>query len=486
MSNRADSRPTAASSASSEVEQQLARLGQRARAIRLPAGMTLGTATAAYQIEGAVTEDGRGESIWDSFCRKPGAIERGESGDIACDHYHRWREDIALMREMQVTTYRMSIAWSRVLPEGRGAVNEKGLAFYDRLIDALLENGIEPFVTLYHWDLPQALLLQGGREGGGWYRRGVVDDYAAYADLVTRRYGDRIKNWMTINEPWTFCWSGHASGEDAPGYRDGVKGGLLASHHALLAHGLGVGVIRANVADGKVGPVFDLNCAEPASDDAADKAAALRFDGAQNRWFLDAVCKGSYPADMLDLYARHNVLPDIRDGDLKTIAAPVDFIGINIYRRSVIKAGADLPPLNFQRVSPAGRYTSVNYEIWPQSMYDILHYVRRNYGPQAIYICENGASFDDDVVQPDGRVIDLERADYMVSYLEQAARAAAEGVPLKGYFAWTLIDNFEWACGYRTRFGLAHVDFQTQARRIKESGRLYGEIAARVKARMPD
>jgi beta-glucosidase len=477
MSNRVEPRFAADLPTSVDVEQQLAQWRDRARAIRFPAGMALGTATAAYQIEGAVAEDGRGPSIWDSFCRRPGVIERGETGDVACDHYHRWQDDIALMKQLNVNSYRMSLAWSRILPEGRGRVNEKGLAFYDRLIDGLLESGIEPFVTLYHWDLPQALQAEGGRAGGGWYRRGVVDDFAAYADLVTRRYGDRVKNWMTINEPWTFCWSGHASGEDAPGHTDGVKGGVIASHHALLAHGQAVAIIRANVAGGKVGPVFDLNVAEPASASAADKAAAQRFDGAQNRWFLDAVFKGQYPADLMELYARHNLLPEIREGDLKAISAPVDFLGVNIYRRSVMQAGHDLPPLNFQRVSPPGQYTAVNYEVWPQSMYDILHYVQRNYGPPAIYISENGAAFENDRVEADGRVIDLERSAYMVSYLEQAARAAAEGVPLKGYFAWTLMDNFEWACGYRTRFGLVHVDFKTQARHIKESGRLFGEIA---------
>lgn len=454
----------------SSIDSARRTLNARACGLAFPQGFVFGAATAAYQIEGAPDADGKGESIWDRFCRVPGMIVDGSSGDVACDHYHRWKEDIAVLKALGLGAYRFSLAWTRLLAEGRGEANARGIAFYDRLIDDLLEAGIEPYATLYHWDLPQAL-----QDRGGWYNRETATAFADYAGLAARSFGDRVKKWTTLNEPWTFCWSGHATGEDAPGLRDGVKGGVAASHHALLGHGLAVPVIRAEVADASVGIVFDLNVAEAATDDARDIAATRRFDGAQNRWFLDAVFKGAYPQDMLALYG--DLLPPIHAQDNEIIAAPVDYLGINIYRRSVIAAGDELAPLSYRRVQPEGIYSAVDYEIWPRCMYDILHYVNDRYAPPAIYISENGVATTPEKVGEDGHVWDDLRAAYYVDHLEQVAKAAAEGVPVRGYFAWTLTDNFEWAYGYTTPFGITHVDFATQQRRIKYSGEVYAMIA---------
>ena len=454
----------------SKPAESFAQLARDARELRLPAGFVLGAATAAYQIEGAPAADGKGESIWDRFVRVPGVIADASTADLACDHYRRWPEDIAVMRELGLKAYRFSLAWTRLLPDGRGIVNDRGLAFYNRLIDGLLAAGITPFVTLYHWDLPQAL-----QDLGGWYSRDTAQAFAEYAAVAARAYGDRVKHWTTLNEPWTFCWSGHASGEDAPGLRDGVRGGLAASHHALLGHGLAVPVIRSEVKAAEVGIVLDLNVVSPASPLPGDTAAAQLFDGAQNRWFLDAVFKGGYPADILDLCA--GLLPDIQAGDNRTIAAPLDYLGVNIYRRSIMAEGHELPPLNVQRINPPGDYSATRYEIWPQCLYDVLHYVHRNYQPPAIYITENGVALAGETVGNDGAVHDPVRARYLIDHLAEAARAAGDGVPVKGYFVWTLTDNFEWALGYTTPFGIVHVDFKTQQRRVKDSGRIYGLIA---------
>jgi beta-glucosidase len=454
----------------SSIDNARRTLEARASGLVFPQGFVFGAATAAYQIEGAHDADDKGESIWDRFCRVPGVIVDGSSGDVACDHYHRWKEDIGVLKALRLGAYRFSFAWTRLLPNGRGEANAKGIAFYDRLIDDLLEAGIEPYATLYHWDLPQAL-----QERGGWYSRETAAAFADYAGLAARSFGDRVKKWTTLNEPWTFCWSGHATGEDAPGMQDGVKGGVSASHHALLGHGLAVPVIRAEVADASVGIVFDLNVAEAATNDPLDVAATRRFDGAQNRWFLDAVFKGAYPQDMLALYG--DLLPPIHARDNEIIAAPVDYLGINIYRRSVIAAGDELAPLSYRRVQPAGIYSAVDYEIWPRSMYDILRYVNDRYAPPAIYISENGVATTPETVGQDGHVWDDLRATYYVDHLEQVAKAAGEGVPVRGYFAWTLTDNFEWAYGYTTPFGITHVDFATQQRHIKYSGEVYAMIA---------
>ncbi len=447
---------------------ELASLAGRARHLSLPRDFVLGAATAAYQIEGAVSADGRGESIWDRFSHAPGAIKDGQTGDMACDHYHRWSEDVGLMTRLGLDAYRFSIAWPRVLPMGGGEVNSAGLDFYDSLVDALLKAGIAPFVTLYHWDLPQALQDR----GGGWLRRGIVEDYLAYADIVTRRLGDRVRHWVTFNEPWTFTWCGYAFGEDAPGLKLGARGALTASHHALLAHGLAVPLIRANAPGAQIGIVLDLNAVSPASDRPEDVAATRRFDGCQNRWYLDALFRGAYPEDMVRVYGE--LAPDAQVGDLAAMATPLDYLGINVYRRSVIAEGKDVPPVNFTRVSPPGRHTGIGWEVYPSGLFDILDCVHRNYAPKALYITENGAAYPDRI-EADGTILDLERSRYLIEHLEQVKRALGAGIPLRGYFAWTLTDNFEWAHGFDQRFGLVHIDFQNQRRRIKASGDLFAQ-----------
>ena len=343
------------------------------------------------------------------------------------------------------------------------------MAFYDRLIDGLLLAGLAPYLTLYHWDLPQAL-----QDKGGWYSSDTALRFAEYAGQMATAFGDRVRYWTTLNEPWTFCWSGHASGEDAPGMADGVKGGLCASHHALLAHGLAVPVIRAAAKEASVGIVLDLNVAEPASAAPEDVAAARHFDGAQNRWYLDAIFKGSYPADILALCTAQ--LPEIRPGDAAIIATPVDYLGVNIYRRSVMQAGGEWLPLNFARVNPPGDYSAVGYEIWPKCMHDVLTYVHKNYGPQAIYISENGLATPREALDENAEIVDLRRAAYYVDHIEQMDLARRDGVPVRGYFAWTLIDNFEWTYGYAVPFGIVHVDFATQQRSPKFSAETYREV----------
>jgi beta-glucosidase len=435
--------------------------------LAFPDGFLWGSATTSYQIEGAAAADGRGVSIWDTFCRTPGKVANGDTGDVACDHYHRYADDVQLMTELGLRAYRFSIAWPRILPDGTGQVNQAGLDFYDRLVDTLLAQGIQPYPTLYHWDLPQAL-----EDAGGWPARMIVDAFANYADVVSKRLGDRVKNWMTHNEPWCAAFLGYAIGHHAPGLQDYVKA-LAAAHHLLLSHGLAVPVIRANGGDGtRVGIVLNLSWVDPASDSDEDRAAARRMDGFFNRWFLDPVFRGAYPADMVALYG--GSVPGVQPGDMEAIATPIDFLGINSYTRAVI-AHDDQPPLHVRSVRPEGEYTTMDWEIHPESFYQLLMRVHRDYQPAVIYVTENGASFDD---QPaaDGRVYDPRRLAYLQGHFASAHRAIQEGVPLRGYFVWSLMDNFEWAFGYDRRFGIIYVDFETQQRTLKESARWYAQV----------
>ncbi|NWF69763.1 MAG: beta-glucosidase [Chloroflexi bacterium] len=436
-----------------------------------PKDFIWGTATASYQIEGAVQEDGRGPTIWDTFAHTPGKIHNGDHGDIACDHYHRWQEDIALMQALNLNGYRFSLAWSRILPQGRGAVNQKGLDFYSRLVDGLLAAGITPFVTLYHWDLPQALQ----DDGMGWQRRSIVDDYVAYADVVSRALGDRVKHWITLNEPFIFSVLGHLLGTMAPGVQDMPNVTLTVAHHALLAHGKAVPVLRANVPGAVVGTTMYLQQLEAASDSPADVAAAARADGFVNRWFLDPLFKGSYPQDLAETFAYF--MPPIQPGDLEAIRAPLDFLGVNFYERRVVKEGDEQPFLNFSYVKTDLPRTAFDWEINPDALYNILMRVHKDYAPTAIYITESGACFDD-VLQGDA-VHDAPRVDYLRGYFAAALRAVEAGVPLKGYFVWSLLDNFEWAEGYSKRFGIVYVDYATQRRIVKDSGRYMAEAIAR-------
>jgi beta-glucosidase len=433
-----------------------------------PPGFLLGAATAAYQIEGGIHDGGRGESIWDRFSHTPGKTDRGETGDVASDHYHRWREDVDLMAELKLQAYRFSIAWSRIFPQGTGSINSAGLDFYDRLVDALLERDIQPFVTLYHWDLPQAL-----QDAGGWPERDLVDHFADYAAAVARRLGDRVRHWITFNEPWVFAFVGYFEGRHAPGLTD-LEGALQTAHHALVAHGKATDAIRVHAgADVQVGITLNLNHVEPVSDRQEDLDAARRFDGYHNRWFLDPLFRGSYPEDMLDLWADR--APEVEPGDLEGLPERLDFLGINNYFRSVVSHHQD-PPLDVASHNPEGaRYTEMGWEVCPDDLYNLLMRVHRDYSPRSVYITENGVAYADEL-QPGGVVDDPERIEFLHDYTFAAHRALEEGVPLHGYFVWSLLDNFEWAFGYSKRFGLVYVDYPTQARFVKGSGHWYRRL----------
>lgn len=437
-----------------------------------PEGFIWGAATASYQIEGAWNEDGKGESIWDRFSHTPGKVLNGDTGDVACDHYHRWRDDIRLMQEIGLKGYRFSISWPRVLPSGRGKVNAPGLDFYDRLVDGLLEAGIRPFITLYHWDLPQAL-----QDLGGWANRDVAFYFADYAALIGRRLGDRVKDWITHNEPWVVAFVGNWMGVHAPGLKD-MKTALQVSHHLLLSHGEAVRALRdAGDDETRVGITLNLTPTEPATDSDEDRAAALRVDGYQNRWFLDPVFRASYPADMLELYG--DLAPSVLPGDMARIQAPVDFLGVNYYHRTVVQDDPDAPILRTKTVLPEGsEYTEMGWEVSPQGLYNLLTRLQHDYDPPAIYITENGCAFKD-VVNEAGEVDDERREAFLREHFVQAHRAIQDGVKLRGYFVWSLMDNFEWALGYSKRFGITYVDYETQRRIIKRSGRWYSQVIAK-------
>ncbi|MFF7449035.1 MULTISPECIES: GH1 family beta-glucosidase [unclassified Streptomyces] len=433
----------------------------------LPHDFLWGTATSAYQIEGAVAEDGRAPSIWDTFAHTPGKIAGDDHGDVACDHYHRWRDDIALMRQLGTNAYRLSIAWPRVLPGGDGPVNAKGLDFYDELVDGLLAAGITPSVTLYHWDLPQAL-----QDRGGWPERETAEHFAAYASVVAARLGDRVGHWTTLNEPLCSAWIGHLEGKMAPGLTD-LTAAVRASYHLLLGHGLAVQAIRAAVADAQVGIVNNLSTVYPATDRPEDVEAARRMDGHTNRWWLDPVHGRGFPADMRAVYGVE--LPE-RAGDLETIAAPLDWLGLNYYFPQTVADDPSGPAPHARAVRrPGVPRTGMDWEIDASGIETLLLRLTEEYGARKLYVTENGSAYPD-VVRPDGTVDDPERQDYLAGHLAACASAARRGAPLAGYFAWSLLDNFEWAYGYDKRFGLVHVDYETQARTIKGSGHRYAEI----------
>lgn len=433
---------------------------------QFPEGFLWGAATAAYQIEGGARDGGRGESIWDRFSHTPGKVLNGDTGDVACDHYHRWREDIGIMRELGLGAYRFSVAWPRILPNGRGQRNDQGLDFYDRLVEGLLDAGIEPWITLYHWDLPQAL-----EDAGGWANRATTDAFAEYVDAITRRVGDRVNRWITINEPWVVSILGYLWGIMAPG-RTSLREALAVAHSLLLAHGQAVDVVRHNVPDAQVGITLNLAHVYPASDRADDAEAARIQDGFMNRWFLDPVMKGAYPADMLELYGDN--APDVESGDMELISRPTDFLGINTYFPTYVKAD----PEGFFGVSPVepeGERTATGWIVEPKGFEDLLVRVQRDYDPPAIFVTENGAAYDDPAPK-DGRVPDPKRQDYIHRHLVAAHRAIEQGAKLRGYFVWSLLDNFEWAQGYSKRFGMTHVDYGSLERTIKESGRWYRSV----------
>ncbi len=436
--------------------------------LRFPADFVWGVATASYQIEGAVDEDGRGPSIWDTFASTPGNIDDGATGAVACDHYHRWEQDLDLMKRLGLNGYRFSIAWPRVIPSGDGAVNQAGLDFYERLVDGLLERGIAPFATLYHWDLPQPL-----QDAGGWPQRGTVDAFVAYADAVTRRLGDRVAFYATMNEPWCASFLGYVLGQHAPGLRD-HRLGLRASHHLLLAHGSAMEVLRANAPGSRHGIVLNLNPAHPASQAPADRAAAERFDGFFNRWFLDPLLRGSYPDDAWRGYG--DAVPTIEDGDLATISRPLDFLGVNYYSRAIVADDANVPWPAVRGLPPKGTPTEMGWEVYPQGLTELLLRLQREYELPPIYLTENGAAYRDEL--KNGSVDDSERVSFLEQHIAALHEAMVHGVDVRGYFAWSLMDNFEWGHGFEKRFGLVYVDYETQARIPKRSASWYAGLIA--------
>jgi beta-glucosidase len=424
-----------------------------------------GTATSAYQIEGAWQEDGKGESIWDRFSHTPGKVNNGDHGDNTCDHYQRWPEDLSLMKDIGVNAYRFSISWPRILPSGRGEINQAGIDFYSRLVDGLLNYGIKPFVTLYHWDLPQML-----QDQGGWPARKIVDDFVEYAEVVSRTLGDRVNDWITLNEPWVSAFVGYRDGRHAPGHTN-LGEALAAAHHLLLSHASAVPVIRNNCRGANVGITVNLTPSEPASLSAADRKASNWSDGYINRWFLDALVGRGYPQDIVNGFGEP--MDFIKSGDMERITEPVDFIGVNYYTRNIARATDVGEDKNAKRTVLRGdEITEMDWEVYPQGLYNILGRLHFDYRFPAIYITENGAAFQD-LVDNDGQINDQERLSYIKRHLEMVQNALEIGVPIKGYFVWSMLDNFEWAHGYSKRFGIVYVDYKTQQRILKSSGKWY-------------
>ncbi len=424
-----------------------------------------GAATSAYQIEGAYNADGKGESIWDRFTHTPGRIKNNDTGDIAADHYHRYQEDVALMKSIGLGAYRFSIAWSRLLPSGTGQANPAGLDFYDRLVDALLEAGIQPFPTLYHWDLPQAL-----DDLGGWTVRNSVDAFVEYADLASRRLGDRVQAWATLNEPMIVAQAGYERGELAPGHRS-AREGLQASHHLLLAHARALPVLRQNSPKAQLGIVLDPIPFYPASPSIPDRREVWFADGYVNRWYLNPLAGRGYPEELIQLYRMN--MDFVQPGDLDEIAAPIDFLGVNYYTRSIMRSTSVPEARNLPPTLVAGdEKTDMGWEVYPEGLYELLCRLHFEYHFPAYYVTENGAATGD---RPDknGQVHDPKRISYLERHFTQAARAIQAGVPLRGYFIWSLLDNFEWTDGYTKRFGLIYVDYATQKRTLKDSAQWY-------------
>ena len=440
--------------------------------IQFPKDFIWGAATASYQIEGAWQEDGKGESVWDHFAHTPGKIKNGDTGDVANDHYHRYVDDVALMKEIGLRAYRFSTAWPRILPQGRGKVNQAGLDFYSRLVDELLAADITPFVTLYHWDLPQAL-----QEEGGWAARSTAEAFVEYTDAITRHLGDRVKNWMTHNEPAVDAILGHLWGNHAPGVKD-VAQTVSSAHHLLLSHGWAVQTIRRNCPGAEAGIVLNAAHTVPASASKADHDERRIEDGIWVRWFLDPLYGRQYPADAVEYYrqeAKKDVMGCVQPGDFEAIATPIDFVGLNYYLRRVVRA--DVPEEENLPVTLVedGEHTEMGWEVYPDGLYNLLNRFYHEYQVPKLYITENGASYSNGP-DADGRVRDVRRTQYLRDHFTSAKRVIDCGVPLAGYFVWSLIDNFEWAHGYSQRFGIIWIDYETQQRILKDSALWYKEV----------
>lgn len=438
---------------------------------KFPDNFVWGSATAAYQVEGAAFKDGRGESIWDRYCSVPGNVQNGDTGENACDHYYRYKEDVAMMKRMGLKAYRFSISWSRILPKGFGAVNEKGLAFYSNLVNELLKAGIEPYVTLYHWDLPQAL-----QDIGGWANGSVPLHFLEFSKVVFNCLGDRVRYWVTFNEPYCIAFLGYAEGRQAPGIRD-FSTAVRVSYNLYVAHGLVVKHFREIGVAGEIGIVLNLMGRLPLSESSADKAAARRADGYLNRWFIEPILKGRYPDDMVELFRQKGiVLPEFDPKDLSLMSQKLDFIGLNYYNDFFVTFDETAWPLNFRIQNPKHLpVTDRNWPITPSGFMDMLLRMKNEYGIENIYITENGASYND-IVSLDGTVDDGPRCDFIRRHVIAMHEALEAGVAIRGYFLWSLYDNFEWSFGYSSRFGIVYIDFETQQRIIKKSGHLYSDI----------
>ncbi|HEY1878330.1 MAG TPA: GH1 family beta-glucosidase [Caulobacteraceae bacterium] len=435
-----------------------------------PNGFLWGSATAAYQVEGSSMADGAGMSIWDRFAHTPGLTRNGDTGDVACDQYRLYRQDAALMRQLGLKAYRFSVSWSRVLPEGRGAANPAGLDYYDRFVDCLLENGVEPLVTLYHWDLPAAL-----DDLGGWLNRDIANWFSDYASLMFRKLDGRVKTWATLNEPWVVTDGGYLHGALAPGHKNRFEA-PIASHNLLRAHGQAVKSYRAEGRH-RIGLVVNLEPKYPASEDPANLAAVARADAYMNRQYLDPVFFGRYPDEMAEIFGE--AWPTWPDEDFALIAQPIDWLGVNYYTRSVTRHDDASWPLKAAAVKQEGAtYTETDWEVFPQGLTDILVWVKQRYGDIPIQITENGAAFYDPPTANGGTVNDPLRIDYLRTHLNAVREAIARGVKVEGYMVWSLLDNFEWSLGYSKRFGIVHVNFRTQARTLKHSARFYAQVVA--------
>ena len=433
-----------------------------------PPEFVWGAATAAYQIEGAADADGRGESIWDRFCRTPGKVANGDTGDRACDHYHRWPEDLDLMASLGVGAYRFSIAWPRIQPDGRGGANSKGIDFYRRLVEGMLERGITPLATLYHWDLPQRL-----QDDGGWASREIVDRFADYAGLVFEGLGDLVDTWITHNEPWVTSFLGYGYGVKAPGVADWSQA-LAAAHHTLLSHGRAVHAYRAGGGRGEIGITLDLTHV------TGEPEAARRLDGHRNRWFLDPVLRGGYPADLVELYEeRIGPLEFVRPRDLEEMAAPIDFLGVNFYQPAAVRPSSADGPLALEQVPWEGPRTAMGWTVEPSSLTALLLRLKRDYGEVPLVITENGASYDDPPLDGQAVIEDPQRVAFLRGHVAAVERAVEGGVDVRGYYVWSLLDNFEWEHGYDRRFGIVAVNFDNLKRTPKRSALWYRDLIAR-------
>ena len=433
-----------------------------------PEHFVWGVATSAFQIEGAARADGKGPSIWDRFCEQPGAIADGSSGEVACDHYHRLDEDLDLVAALGVDAYRFSVSWPRVQPAGRGAWNERGLGFYDRLVDGLLSRGVKPYLTLNHWDLPQAL-----QEQGGWASRDTVQRFVDYALGVNARLGDRLAAITTHNEPWVIATLGHETGSFAPGLKNRAMAAQV-SHHLLLSHGLAVQALRAQGSRAQLGIVLNLAPIHAATERDTDRAHATLEDGRLVRWYMDPLFRGAYPDDVLAFLGAD--APRVEPGDMEAIATPMDFLGINYYSRTVASADG-----SWRAGSSGLSLTDMGWEVYPSGLTELLLRLHRDWRLPPLYVKENGAAFRDELV--DGQVHDTERVAYLAAHIAAVGEALAQGVPMAGYMVWSLLDNFEWASGYAKRFGLVHVDYATQRRTLKDSARWYRDFLRRQRER---